>query len=290
MSLRYYDRFRRDGGRPQAAPDAPTALAATRGVKGEIVLSWTPPASVDSYKILRGTSSGSEIEVHSGVAAGASTYTDTGLADDTRYYYKIKATLAGVDSSSSSEVDAWTWLLYDSYTQADGPAGAADTGQSWVAAGCSGGGTVAQSVSGNEAYLSGVCGDNQSFMLVNTVADVTAKLALKAIASGVVVRNVIRAADQNNLIMAQIAQGSGVSLFKRVATTFTQLGATYAVAPAVNDVSGLAGSGSALTVTVNGVTAVTATDSAGSTNTYVGWGHGSSAGTSNRIDNYGAHR
>ena len=89
---------------PPPPPPAPTGLAATAG-NASVALAWTASTGATSYNIYRGTAPGGEGAT--AVATTASTsYTDTGLANGTTYYYKVSATNGGGTSAQSSEVSA----------------------------------------------------------------------------------------------------------------------------------------------------------------------------------------
>lgn len=80
-----------------------------------------------------------------------------------------------------------------------------------------------------------------------------------------------RVADASNMLLVNIPSGAW-RLYKRVAGTFTQLGSTSITTTATNDVVFLGvTSGSAITVKQNGTSKITATDSAGSSNTKHGF-------------------
>jgi PKD repeat protein len=95
------------------APGAPTGLTASAG-NGQVSLSWTPPASnggvnITSYRVYRGTASGSETLLTSGgcSALGAVTScTDTGLTNGQAYYYKVTAVNAIGEGPQSNEATA----------------------------------------------------------------------------------------------------------------------------------------------------------------------------------------
>jgi len=90
--------------RPQLpVPPAPANLVATAG-NTSVVLSWSSVAGSTSYDIYRGTSSGSETLLKSGVSA--TTFTDTHLTNGKTYYYEITAVNASGQSGRSAEVSA----------------------------------------------------------------------------------------------------------------------------------------------------------------------------------------
>jgi len=82
------------------SPAAPTGVAAT-ATTGQIALSWTASTGATSYKVLRGTVSGSHTEIATGVAT--TSYTDTTVTNGTQYFYVVRAS-NGTDSVNSTEV------------------------------------------------------------------------------------------------------------------------------------------------------------------------------------------
>jgi len=88
-----------------AVPAAPTGLKATAG-NGSVSLTWTAVSGATSYNVYRGIASRGEnpTPVAKGVA-GAS-YTDTGLTNGTKYFYKVAAVASGGTSSMSNEASA----------------------------------------------------------------------------------------------------------------------------------------------------------------------------------------
>ncbi len=94
-------------------PGAPTGLTATGGT-GQVSLSWQAPASnggenITSYKVYRGTSSGTETLLTSGGCSALSTgrsCTDTGLTAGQTYYYKVSAVNGIGEGSQSNEASA----------------------------------------------------------------------------------------------------------------------------------------------------------------------------------------
>jgi fibronectin type 3 domain-containing protein len=85
------------------APAAPTGLAANPG-DGTVTLSWIAVSGASSYKIYRGTASGTEALVQSGVTG--TTYADAGLTNGTTYYYQVSAVNGGGESPHSAEASA----------------------------------------------------------------------------------------------------------------------------------------------------------------------------------------
>jgi predicted RNase H-related nuclease YkuK (DUF458 family) len=85
------------------APPAPTNLAATSG-NGSVSLSWTGSSGATSYNIYRGTSSGEESKITTGVSA--TTYTDSSAVNGTTYFYEVTAVNSTGESGRSNEVKA----------------------------------------------------------------------------------------------------------------------------------------------------------------------------------------
>jgi hypothetical protein len=84
-------------------PSTPTNPSVFWRGNGSLTVNWDAMLHATAYKLYRGTSSNGE--GGSPVATpSAPPYTDTGLTNGTTYYYKIKATNAGGDSSASSEI------------------------------------------------------------------------------------------------------------------------------------------------------------------------------------------
>lgn len=86
---------------------APTGVTAAPLSSSSISLSWSPVAEAASYKVYRSdNASGSYREAGTPTAPP---YTDTGLASNTAYYYKVSAVnRAGEESPQSSSVSAKT--------------------------------------------------------------------------------------------------------------------------------------------------------------------------------------
>ena len=88
-------------------PAAPTGLTASPA-SGQVSLTWTASSGATSYDIYRGTSSGGETLLASGVTG--TSFTDSGLTNGTTYYYEVTAVNSGGQSSKSSEVAATAGL------------------------------------------------------------------------------------------------------------------------------------------------------------------------------------
>ncbi len=84
------------------SPASPVNLAATAG-NGLVTLSWAGVANADGYNVYRGTQPGGEDSVPIATGVAATAFTDTGLANDTTYYYLVTAVNAAGESSPSNE-------------------------------------------------------------------------------------------------------------------------------------------------------------------------------------------
>lgn len=91
------------------APAAPTLTAATPGTTS-VALQWTAGSNggsaLTSYTILRGTSSGAETVLQTGVSPSALSFTDNTPTPGTTYYYKVEAVNAIGTSPASNEIGA----------------------------------------------------------------------------------------------------------------------------------------------------------------------------------------
>jgi fibronectin type 3 domain-containing protein len=90
-------------GAATTTPPAPTGLAANPD-DSSIELTWNPSAGATTYSIYRGTAPGAE----GATAVGTTTtdsFTDTGLANGTGYYYTVAASNSGGASAKSAETN-----------------------------------------------------------------------------------------------------------------------------------------------------------------------------------------
>ncbi len=93
---------------PNGAPYAPSDLTATGGV-GQVTLSWTAGSGATSYNLYRATQSGGGSAIAPVVTGITGTsYTNTGLASGTTYYYQVVAVNASGLSGFSPEAKATT--------------------------------------------------------------------------------------------------------------------------------------------------------------------------------------
>ncbi|MBI4244900.1 MAG: fibronectin type III domain-containing protein [Planctomycetes bacterium] len=92
-------------------PTAPTGLAVSSTSNTELTVSWADNSSVESgYKLQRSTDNINFTEIAS-LSANTTSYSNTGLSEGIRYYYKIKASLTGAnDSSFTSSQSQFTKL------------------------------------------------------------------------------------------------------------------------------------------------------------------------------------
>ena len=132
-----------------APPPAPTNLTASF-TPTQIVLSWTASAGATSYDVLRGTTSGGETLLESGVMTTG--YTDSSGTPGTKYFYTIEAVGPGGQSPQSAELSVQVVLL-DTFNQSNGTlltsyAPTVGPGGDWLTSGTS------LKVEGNAATLS----------------------------------------------------------------------------------------------------------------------------------------
>lgn len=93
-------------------PTVPGALTATAASSSQINLSWTASTSscAVSYNVFRSTTSGFTPSTSNRIASAltGTTFSDTGLAASTTYFYLVQATNSGGTSGSSNQASATT--------------------------------------------------------------------------------------------------------------------------------------------------------------------------------------
>ena len=93
----------------QGGSAPPTGLTATAASASSIQLAWTDNATDETgYIVERSPVSGSGFSQIATLAAGAVSFTDTGLASSTAYFYQVRATNSVGNSTASNEASATT--------------------------------------------------------------------------------------------------------------------------------------------------------------------------------------
>ncbi len=94
-----------------APPSVPTGLTATAG-DAQVKLSWNASSGTlpITYNVYRGISSGGESSTPIATGLSSTSFTDSGVANGTRYFYQVSATNIAATSSRSSEASAQTLL------------------------------------------------------------------------------------------------------------------------------------------------------------------------------------
>ena len=92
------------------APAAPTGLTATAG-NASVALKWTASTGATSYNIYRGTTAGGENTTAIATGIATASYSDTGLTNGTKYFYKVAAVNGGAHAGRRRRFPrpgAWT--------------------------------------------------------------------------------------------------------------------------------------------------------------------------------------
>ena len=91
------------GGGGTTVPPTPTGLTATGG-NAQVMLAWAASAGATSYYVKRSTTTGGP---YTQIATQTTTsYADTGLTNETKYYYVVSAYSSAGQSANSTEVSA----------------------------------------------------------------------------------------------------------------------------------------------------------------------------------------
>ncbi len=95
------------GGGSGTVPATPAGLTVGGPTSASLAVSWSASAAADSYQVFRDTSAGGTFstQVYSGTALSV---TDSPLASDTTYYYKVQATNTIGSSARSAPVSGRT--------------------------------------------------------------------------------------------------------------------------------------------------------------------------------------
>lgn len=151
-------------------------------------------------------------------------------------------------------------IMYDSFDRADNAstAGSMDTGQAWAVSGGTWG------ISGNALYAPGGSG---TITMNSALSDCTIKTTLLSYAS--VSRIVMRQTDISNRLILT-ASGLSWGLYKTVSNTSTLIG-SYGALPTNGDKIKCVLSGSTISIYINGVLAITTTETFNQTATNHGF-------------------
>ncbi|MEM7107103.1 MAG: HNH/endonuclease VII fold putative polymorphic toxin [Bacteroidota bacterium] len=94
---------------PQSVPLSPSSLSITSSTSSSLTLSWADNSNnEDGFEIHRSLTSGSGFSLIQTTSADASSFTDTGLAPSTTYYYQVRAVNTAGASTFSSETQGST--------------------------------------------------------------------------------------------------------------------------------------------------------------------------------------
>lgn len=91
-----------------APPNAPTALTASAASASQINLSWTDNSTDESGFYIERSTDGANYTQIASVGANVRTYSNTGLARNTAYYYRVRAYKTGANSAYSNAASATT--------------------------------------------------------------------------------------------------------------------------------------------------------------------------------------
>jgi fibronectin type 3 domain-containing protein len=119
---------------PCTPPAAPTGVSATAVSSSQINLAWSASSGATSYTVLRATTSGGP---YSSVGTSATTsFSNTGLAASTTYYYVVQASNGTCSSGNSAQASATTQAgpstVLSNGVPVTGISGAASSQQTWT--------------------------------------------------------------------------------------------------------------------------------------------------------------
>jgi fibronectin type 3 domain-containing protein len=90
---------------PAGPPAVPAGLTATAG-NGQITLNWSAAANATGYNVYQGTATGAEAATPIATGLTTTSYTVSGLTNDTAYFYVVTAVNAVGPSANSNEASA----------------------------------------------------------------------------------------------------------------------------------------------------------------------------------------
>jgi fibronectin type 3 domain-containing protein len=87
---------------PPTAPAAPTILQGAAG-NAKVTLTWNASTGATSYHVKRSTTAGAESQI---AAPASNSFTDTTVANGTKYFYEVSAVNSAGESANSNEINA----------------------------------------------------------------------------------------------------------------------------------------------------------------------------------------
>jgi len=165
---------------------APAGLTATAASASQVSLSWTASTGATSYNVLRSTTSGGPYaQVAYGVTS--TSYSDTGLAASTTYYYVVQAVDTGGTSANSGQASAATQTQSGGVTISVSPisasvapnateqftatvTGSTNTAVTWQVNGVTGGNSTTGTVSTTGLYTAPATVPNPANVTVTAVS------------------------------------------------------------------------------------------------------------------------
>lgn len=255
-----------------ATPTAPgqvTGLATGTMTETTAPLTWTATSGATSYLVESKTAAGS---TWTPVTVGTNSATVTGLTAATSYNFRVSAINANGTGTASVTATASTVTPFvtitDDFNRADSTTtlGTTNTGQTWEA-------LTAGSVFGivsNQAYRQTYAGTGENAVVVDAgKADVDISITTSKLGAGGGI--VFRATNSANFWCIDTNMATGHKLFKFVSNAFVFVGLAGNPSAAVGDVARVVAVGSSISVTVNGGTAYTVTDTFNQTATKHGF-------------------
>ena len=104
----YMEKYEVGGGEPPTVPADPSNLSATAVSSSQINLSWTDNATDEGSYQVEQSSDGFSFSVIAMLSANSTSYSDTGLAASTTYFYQVNASNAAGNSGYTNTASATT--------------------------------------------------------------------------------------------------------------------------------------------------------------------------------------